>query len=46
MSPLRLAHSFVVTLGEGKQFGKYLQREIDYLIKNGYKLVDGVFVKP
>ncbi|MGC8788277.1 MAG: hypothetical protein ACP5Q1_12705, partial [Anaerolineae bacterium] len=39
-------HSFVVTLGEGKEFGKYLQREIEYLIQNGYKLVDGVFIKP
>jgi hypothetical protein len=39
-------HSFVVTLGEGKEFGKYLQREIAYLTRNGYKLVDGVFVKP
>lgn len=39
-------HRFVVTLGEGKPIGTYLQREIDYLIRNGYKLVDGVFVKP
>lgn len=39
-------HSFVVTLGEGKSIGVYLQREINYLTSRGYHLVDGVLVKP
>jgi hypothetical protein len=37
-------HRFVVTLGEGRTPGKYLQREMQYLLDNGYKWVDGVLV--
>jgi hypothetical protein len=39
-------HSFVVILGEGKQQGKYLKREIEYLEspKIGYHWVDGILV--
>ncbi len=38
-------HSFVVTLGEGKTPGKYLQREIQYLLDNGYEWVDGILIR-
>jgi RHS repeat-associated protein len=38
-------HGFVITVGEGKEIGRYLQREIEYLTQHGYTLVDGVFVR-
>jgi RHS repeat-associated protein len=38
-------HSFAVTLGEGRTPGKYLQREIEYLVENGYELVNGIYVR-
>ncbi|MDH7475735.1 MAG: hypothetical protein QHJ74_17305, partial [Anaerolineae bacterium] len=38
-------HSFVVTLGEGRTPGKYLQREIQHLLDNGYEWVEGILVR-
>lgn len=35
---------FVVTMGEGKVEGQWLQEEIQYLLNHGYHLVDGVYV--
>jgi hypothetical protein len=41
---IKAGHSFVITLGEGKITGRYLQREIEYLLNNGYNWVDGALV--
>lgn len=39
------ANKFVVTLGEGKTMGKWLEREIQYLLEHGYRLVNGIDIK-
>jgi hypothetical protein len=44
--PIAAGHSFQVTLGGGKDFGKYLQGEMEHLTSNGYKFAEGVFMRP
>jgi len=35
---------FVVVLGEGKRPGKWLKKELQYLIERGYRLENGIWV--
>jgi RHS repeat-associated protein len=37
-------NEFVVVLGEGRTAGRWLIREIEYLLEKGYRLINGVYV--
>ena len=40
---IEAGHSFIVTIGEGKPIGKWLQMEIEYIQNKGYRLIEGIF---